>query len=308
MPNLSPLIERVLPAVVSIKAYSTTKSVETPGLPEELKHLFQANDDTGVPGKIPSSGSGFFVTKVGHVVTSYHLVVNKQNFDVTTSEGKRYKAKLLGLDPIADLALLKISGEKFYYLEFSSEERPPLGTWLLSLGSPFGFDFSADLGIVSGHNRVLPARDRRYFVPHWQSNLSMNPGNSGGPLLDMDGRVLGITTQIYTNNTQSIGLSFAVPAPVAQFVVAQLLEGPKVLRGRYDFELADTSSTPAAAKVASPGKSPLLEGDIIVEFNGYKIHSAAELRYRLGLTMQGQQIAVVVHRKGRSRNLMLQMR
>ncbi len=322
LPEFSDLIEEKSPAVVKI---NTVQKIPGPNVmqlppghqvPEIFRHLFE-------PRQMPerearSMGSGFFISADGYVLTNNHVVENADEILVRLIDRREYVAKVVGVDPRSDLALLKVDAKDVPYLEFSEPGSLRIGEWVLAIGSPFGLDYSASVGIVSAIGRSIPNARNEDYVPFIQTDVAINPGNSGGPLFNLNGDVVGINSQIYTRSGGSIGLSFAIPASVAQDVVEQLMEKGHVDRGwlgvviqSIDKDLADSfnlASTGGAlvAQLESGGpadRAGLQIGDVIVEFNGREIESSNELPHIVGATAPGAEVPVVVIREGKRKTL-----
>ncbi len=322
LPDFTDLIEKKSPAVVKIttvqKIPGRTSMQLPPGhqIPEIFRHLFE-------PRQMPdreahSMGSGFFISDDGYLLTNHHVIKDADEIVVRLIDRREYDAEVVGVDPRSDLALLKVDAEDVPYLEFAEPGSLRIGEWVLAIGSPFGLDYSASVGIVSAIGRSIPNARNENYVPFIQTDVAINPGNSGGPLFNLEGDVVGINSQIYTRAGGSIGLSFAIPSSVAQDVVTQLKNKGHVDRGwlgvliqQVDNDLADSfnlgSTRGALVAQVEPGspayKAGLRIGDVIVEFNGRDIETSGQLPHIVGATAPGETVPVEVVREGDHKKL-----
>lgn len=326
LPDFSDLIEEKSPAVVKIttvqKIPGRTSMQLPPGqqVPEIFRHLFE-------PRQMPdreahSMGSGFFISEDGYLLTNHHVIKGADDIIVRLIDRREYSAEIVGVDPRSDLALLKVDTKDVPYLEFSEPGSLRIGEWVLAIGSPFGLDYSASVGIVSAIGRSIPNARHENYVPFIQTDVAINPGNSGGPLFNLNGDVVGINSQIYTRSGGSIGLSFAIPASVAQDVITQLKTKGRVDRGwlgvviqQVDNDLADSfnmgSARGALVAQLEPGSpadnAGLRVGDVIVEFNDREIESSNQLPHIVGATAPGEKVPVVVVREGKHKELSVEV-
>lgn len=326
LPDFTELVEKTSPAVVKI---NTTTKQQAPrfqipqgqNIPDIFRHFL---DPRQMPERnMHSMGSGFFISEDGYVLTNHHVVSDVDEIVVRLTDRREYDAKLVGADPLSDLALLKIEEKGLPYLKLAEKDDLKVGEWVVAIGSPFGLDFSASAGIVSAKGRTIPAGEEgSSYVPFIQTDVAINPGNSGGPLFDMDGDVVGVNSQIYTQSGGSIGLSFAIPSTVAKNVVAQLKNKGKVDRGwlgvviqEVDKDLANSFglSKPQGALIAhmesdSPAaKSGLEVGDVILTFDGKEIEERSDLPQVVGVTKPGSHVKVEVMRKGKRKTLSVEV-
>jgi serine protease Do len=322
LPDFTELIQDVSPAVVRI---TTTATVGGPhGMPlppdEEIPELFRRFfDPRQMPERnIGGMGSGFIVSEDGYVLTNNHVVANADEILVRMGDRREYEAEVVGTDARSDLALLKIDAQSLPYLEFETDGEVQVGEWVLAIGSPFGLEFSASQGIVSAVGRDIPSGGGGNYVPFIQTDVAINPGNSGGPLFNLDGKVVGINSQIYTRSGGYMGLSFAIPADVAQSVVKQLKSKGKVERGYLGVQIRDLSRDEATAfglsqprgalvldvmKDGPADEAGLRPGDVIVEFDKTKITDSGDLPLVVGDTEPGKELPVVVMRERKRRTL-----
>jgi serine protease Do len=217
LPELEEVIEKTMPAIVTITTYKhldqNLRDDSAVEIPNNLRHLFEAKEK---PEVLDQTGTGFFVSSNGYIMTCLHIVNNAEKIQVTLYDKRKFSAQIVASDSISDLALLKIEGNHFSALSFETAKLPRVGAWVFVIGAPYGFDFSANVGIVSALNRRLPTKQGEYSIPHIQTSISINPGHSGGPVVNLSGKVVGITTHIFTDQPGSIGISFAVPAFYAE--------------------------------------------------------------------------------------------
>jgi serine protease Do len=316
VPEFTELVKDTSPAVVNITAARSTQSRSEDYNRREVPDFFRRFFDDGKRQKpTPARGSGFIVSTEGYILTNNHLVADAEEIIVALSDRREREAKVIGTDPLSDLALLKIDPEdlELPVVDIGSSEKLQVGEWVMAIGSPFGFELSVTAGIVSAKGRSLPENGGNY-VPYIQTDVAINPGNSGGPLLNLDGEVVGINSQIFTRSGGYMGLSFAIPIDVAMEVVEQLKEKGQVSRGwlgvliqRVDRDLAESFGLDRAAGALitrilpdSPAESSgLKEGDIIIEFNGRKIDLSSDLPHVVGRTKAETVVDVEVVRKGK---------
>ena len=310
--SFADLAERLMPSVVNI---STTQTVVTnvnpfpfefpPGSPFE--DMFK---EFGTPQKRKASalGSGFIIDAKGIVITNNHVIKGAEDIIVRVDGDKEYKAKVLGSDPLSDVAVLKIeSKEKFTPVKFGNSDKARIGDWVIAIGNPFGLGGTVTSGIISARNRDIGLSRYEDFI---QTDASINIGNSGGPLFDMNGDVIGINTAIL-GQSGSIGIGFAIPSNSAKKVIDQLIEFGETKRGWLGVriqivtkEIADVEKLdkPRGALVASVAKnSPsdkagIKAGDIILEFNGILINKMNELPKIVAQTNVGETVEVKVWR------------
>lgn len=329
LPDFTELVEKVGPAVVNI---STTQKIkrkrvmpppgrEMPELPEDspfgdlFRHFF--GDEEGGPNEFNSQslGSGFVIDASGHILTNYHVVKDATEIVVRLNDRRELKAKVLGGDARSDIALLKVDATNLPVLKLGNSEKVKVGEWAMAIGSPFGFDHSVSVGVVSAIGRSLPSEN---YVPFIQTDVAINPGNSGGPLFNLQGEVIGINSQIYTRSGGFMGLSFAIPVNVAMDVVKQLKEKGKVTRGWLGILIQDVNrelaesfgmEKPMGAAVLrviddSPAeKAGFKVGDVVTEFDGKTIRHSSDLPLAVGSTPIGKKAKVKVIRDGKPLNL-----
>ena len=311
--SFADLAERLMPSVVNI---STTTTVTTNGNPfpgfqfppgSPFEDMFK---EFGTPQtrKSAALGSGFIIDEKGIVITNNHVIQDSEDILVRVGGDKEYKATIIGADPLSDIAVLQIiSKEKFIPVKFGDSDKARIGDWVIAIGNPFGLGGTVTSGIISARNRSIGLSRYEDYI---QTDASINSGNSGGPLFDMNGDVIGINTAILGKGG-SIGIGFSIPSNSAKKVVSQLIEFGETKRGWLGVriqvvtkEIADIEKLdePRGALVASVAeKSPsdkagIKAGDIILEFNGTKINEMKELPKIVAQTEVGKTVDVKVWR------------
>ena len=322
--SFADLVERVSPAVVSVLV---EREVETrSGLPAELEGLFQFRfgfpEEEGGDGfedgvrRMEAQGSGFFIDREGHVVTNNHVVEDADKVKVRLANGDEVDAKVVGTDPLTDLAVLKIEPQPGQaYVEFADDVNLRVGDWVVAVGNPFGLGGTVTSGIVSaigGQNR------QNQYLDFIQIDAPINRGNSGGPTFDLKGRVVGVNTAIFSPNGGSVGIGFAIPARVAKETVAQLIKNGSVTRGWLGIQLQEvTTEIAAAIGLKKEGgvlvadvidgtpaqKAGLQDGDVILGIEGEDVATANELSRRVASFPPGRKIQLEVQRDAKIRNI-----
>ena len=269
----------------------------------------------GEQGPVRGVGSGFIVRADGVILTNAHVVAEASEVMVKLTDKREYRAKVIGIDIPSDVAVLKIEAKNLPIVKIARADDVRVGEWVLAIGSPYGFENTVTSGIVSAKARALPGDT---YVPFIQTDVAVNPGNSGGPLFNMKGEVIGINSQIYSRSGGYQGLSFAVPIDVALRVQDQLMQHGRVTRGRLGVGIQDVNQAlaesfgldrPAGALVGSVEKdSPaaqagLLAGDVILRFNDKPITTSAELPVLVSTTAPGTVARLDVVRKGQSKRI-----
>ena len=321
LPDFASIVEDTSPAVVKIIAevkpvqpaeserFEDLEQLEQ--IPDYLRRFFQYRNPPMPRGG--GTGSGFFISNDGYVVTNHHVVAGADVVIVRLSDRREFDATVIGSDERSDLALLKVDGDNFPSLELGNSQDLRVGEWVLAIGSPFGLDYSVTAGIVSAKGRSLPTDRGENYVPFLQTDVAINPGNSGGPLFNLDGEVVGVNSQIFTRSGGSIGLSFSIPSLVVENVIGQLMERGSVVRGWLGVTIQNVDRTlaesfgldrPQGALVAqvgddSPAEAAGIEpGDIIVNVDGSDIEVSADLPHVVGLIAPDTKVNMVVIRDG----------
>lgn len=321
LPDFAPLVEKYGTAVVNVDV--TERKVQTaenggPSQDDPLNEFFRRY---GFPGpnfgprgnQAPArgTGSGFIVSADGYILTNAHVVADAEIVNVRMTDRREYQAKVIGVDPRTDVAVIKIDGKNLPFVKLGDPSKLRPGEWVVAIGSPFGFENSVTAGIVSATARGLPGDS---YVPFIQTDVAVNPGNSGGPLFNLAGEVVGINSQIFSQTGGYMGLSFAIPIDVANNVQEQLVKTGKVVRGKIgvmiqdvDAKLADSFGLdrPRGALVSSvedgsPGdKGGVKSGDVVLEVNGAEIKRFGELSNRIANMKPGSEAKLTVWREGK---------
>lgn len=319
-PNYRAIVENAGPAVVGITTEGLSKA-GTAQLPEGLEDnpLFKYFGSTpGFDGQAPGAGmlvhgqgSGFIISKDGLILTNAHVVANAEEVTVKLNDRREYTAKVLGSDEASDVAVLKIDADNLPVATMGDSTRLGVGDYVLAIGSPFGLEQSATAGIVSAKSRSLPGDS---YVPFIQTDVAVNPGNSGGPLFDASGRVVGINSQIYSRTGGYQGVSFAIPINVALNVKDQIVATGKVTRPRLGVTIQDLNQSladsfklqsPSGALVSSvaPGsaaaKAGLQPGDVILKYNGQAIVQSGDLPALVSLGKPQENVTLEIWRNGK---------
>lgn len=300
----------------TIKPRNSLPNYNEDELPEFFQRFFEDMPDLpGSPPALPPGGggpegfgSGFVLTEDGYIVTNAHVVKDAAAIVVDLPDRRQFDATVVGSDERTDVAVLKVEATGLPVLSLGDSGSLKVGQWVLAIGSPFGFEYTATQGIVSALARSLP---NDTYVPFIQTDVAVNPGNSGGPLFDLDGNVIGVNSQIFSRSGGYMGLSFAIPANVVKSVVKQLREKGYVSRGWLGVTIQDVSQSlaesfgldkPAGAIVAqvtdgSPADDAgILAGDVILSFNSQEVSLSADLPPMVGSAEVGQPVSVTLLR------------
>lgn len=278
-----------------------------PGQPRDRNDREPTPEERTVPRGV---GSGFVITEDGFILTNNHVVAGSSDIFVTLTDGKEHKAKIVGTDARTDLALLKIEAKGLKPLPIGESRSLRKGQWVLAIGSPFGLESTVTAGIVSAINR-----ETGDYLPFIQTDVAVNPGNSGGPLIDLSGRVVGVNSQIVSRSGGFMGISLAIPIDEAMQVVEQLKDHGKVTRGRIGVQIGTVSEEVAKAiglpkamgamvsNVERGGPADaagVRSGDVITRFNGKEIAHMSDLPRLVGATKPDTRAALELWRKGKS--------
>jgi len=328
--SFADIFDKVSPAVVSIDVTSKVDTTALRAIPGFENFPFdivpkgrgkggdkdKGDDGDGSDGaasapQAMSSGSGFFISSDGYIVTNNHVVDNATDIKVTLKDGRELKAKVIGRDEATDLAVVKVDGKDFPFVDFENSAKPRVGDWVIAVGNPFGLGGTATAGIISAYGRDIGET----FVDYIQIDAPINRGNSGGPTFDIYGRVIGVNTAIFSPSGGSVGIGFAIPAEVADAVTKQLIAGGAVARGYMGAsiqpvtpELADSLGIPGkkGAIVADlvPGqpadKAGMKPGDVVQALNGKSVADASELTRLVAQTKPGDVMRLQVLRGGKT--------
>ena len=334
LPDFADLVERTGPAVVNIRTTSKARG-NAPGAgpqaPEgmddsELYDFFRrfmpprqgpaprGRGEGGGGSEVPRGvGSGFIISADGFLLTNHHVVEGADEIYVTLTDKREFKGKLIGSDRRTDVALVKIDSNGLPSLRIGDPARLRVGEWVVAIGSPFGLDNTVTAGIVSAKGR-----DTGDYLPFIQTDVAVNPGNSGGPLINLRGEVVGINSQIYSRTGGFMGISFAIPIDEAMRVGDQLRASGRVTRGRIGVGIAEVTKDVAEplglprasgalvrnVETGGPADKAGIEvGDIILRFDGKPIERSSDLPRLVGNTRPGNKVPVTVWRKGANREL-----
>jgi len=313
--TLAPVVSRITPGVVGISVRGRVRE-DNPLLQDPLFRRF-FNLQQPVERETQAMGSGVIVDAAqGYVMTNAHVVENANNIEVTTKDNRQIKAKLIGRDADTDVAVLQIPTGNLTAVPIGDSDRLQVGDFVLAIGNPFGLGQTVTSGIVSALGRSnLGIEGYEDFI---QTDASINVGNSGGPLVDLQGRVIGINTAILAPGGGSIGIGFAVPINMARQVMDQLIRYGEIRRGRIGVAMQEltpdltqalgTKHTQGAVIARVEPGSPaeragLRTNDLIVAINGVPMRSGTELRNRVGLSRIGDEVELTVERGGQERNV-----
>ncbi|MCX7564906.1 DegQ family serine endoprotease [Sulfitobacter sp. F26169L] len=323
--SLAPLAEKISPSVVNITTSTLVEGRTGPrgivpeGSPfEDFFREFQdrnrGEDDTPAPRRSSALGSGFVISEDGYVVTNNHVIEGADEITIEFFSGKELVAKVIGTDPNTDIALLKVEADApLPFVSFGDSDKARVGDWVIAMGNPLGQGFSVSAGIVSARNRALSGTYDDYI----QTDAAINRGNSGGPLFNMDGAVIGVNTAILSPNGGSIGIGFSMAANVVTRVVDQLKEFGETRRGWLGVRIQDVTEDVAdamgLAKAAGalitdvpdgPAKEAGLKtGDVILSFDGVDVADTRGLVRQVGNSAVGATVRVKVLREGKSQTI-----
>jgi serine protease Do len=319
------IIERVKPAVVGVRVKVERGSSDDtqrdlpfpPGSPLDrfFRQFGAPTPDNPVPNSETTVASGFFVSGDGYIVTNNHVVANGKSFEVSTDDGKIYQAKVVGADPQADVALVKVSAPTdFPYVKFAANE-PRIGDWVLVVGNPFGLGGTVTAGIVSARGRDIGTGPYDDFI---QIDAPVNKGNSGGPTFNVKGEVIGVNTAIYSPSGGSVGIAFDIPAETVKLIIEQLKDRGHVTRGWIGVQLQSVTpaiadavglTKPEGALVAiaerdGPAASGGIEsGDVITSMNGQAVRDARDVARRIAAIAPGTSVKFGVFRNGQDKTV-----
>jgi serine protease Do len=264
---------------------------------------------------VQGQGSGFVLSAEGIVLTNAHVVQNANEVTVKLTDRREFRAEVMGADPATDIAVLRIDARDLPVVELGDPARARVGDWVVAIGSPFGFENSVTAGIVSAKGRSLPGD---VYVPFIQTDVAVNPGNSGGPLFSLDGKVIGINSQIYSRSGGYQGLSFAIPIDMALRVKDQIVATGHATHARlgvnvqtmnqalaesFGLERAAGALVAAVAPDSAAEKAGLQPGDVVLRFNGRPVGDSGELAAMVGESTPGAKVQLEVLRKGERRTL-----
>jgi len=320
LPSFASLVRQYGPAVVNISSTRTLRENVAPlPVPEDdpLAEFFRRFMPP--PGseeyQARGVGSGFILSTDGFVLTNAHVVAESDEVTVKLTNKREYKAKVIGADLRTDVALLKIDATNLPAVQIGDPSKIEVGEWVAAIGAPFGFENSVTSGIVSAKGRTLPDES---YVPFIQTDVALNPGNSGGPLFNMQGQVIGINSQIYSGTGGYMGLSFAIPIDIAMDIVKQLQTSGKVTRGRIGVQAQELTVELAASfglkepegalvsmveKGGPAEKAGIMPGDVILSFDGKPVEASADLARLVASTKPGTTATAEIWRKGAAKKV-----
>ncbi|MES9868973.1 MAG: DegQ family serine endoprotease [Sedimenticola sp.] len=323
VPSLAPMLERVTPAVVNISTVTHIRREESPLFSDPFfRRFFDLHSIQKRKKKRSQSlGSGVIIDAAkGYVLTNSHVIDKAHEIRVTTHDGRRLEARLIGADPETDVAVLQIGGEGLTALALADSDRLRVGDFVVAIGNPFGLSQTVTSGIVSALGRSgLGIEGYENFI---QTDASINPGNSGGPLVNLEGELVGINTAILAPGGGNVGIGFAIPANMVSAIMQQLVAHGEVRRGAFgitmqelDYDLRqalgiERGEGAVVVEVLSESaaeKAGVRVGDLITTLNGKAVRSAASLRVRLALLQIGEKIALDIIREGRGLTLHAQI-
>ena len=317
--SFADLVERVSPAVVTItsETVETAASLNADDLPAPFREFFNQYGRGGqsrTPHKAVSAGSGFIIDRSGLIVTNNHVIENAKKITVKLPDGRTFEAKLIGTDPLTDIALLKVKTDKALpTVEFGDDRQVRVGDWVVAVGNPFGLSNSVTAGIVSSLGRDIGNGPYTDFI---QIDAPINRGNSGGPTFDLRGQVIGMNSMIYSPSGGSVGIGFAIPSSIVHEVVAQLLAHGHVERGYLGVNIQSITpdiattlniSSPKGAIVAEvvPGgpaaKAGFERGDVVVALNGRNVEDSRDLTRHIAALPAGASASFTVMRGGQKK-------
>ena len=323
LPELKTLIKQNRDAVVSLNVVMNETNSKPKISKEQLRRLpkefseFFKNMPQGPHGfqferkhKSQAQGSGFITSNDGYIITNTHVVNNAHKITVRLSDKREFQAKVIGMDKLSDIALLKIEANNLPFVTMGNSDKLDVGEWVVAIGTPFGFDYTATQGIISALSRSLPSET---YVPFIQTDAAVNPGSSGGPLLNLKGQVIGVNSQIYSRSGGYMGVSFAIPINIVKNVTEQLKTNGQVSRGwlgvgiqnvnnnlAKSFGMKNTDGSLVSSVVpGSPAdKAGFQAGDVIIMFDNKPVESAETLPLIVGSTTIGKELSVKIIRAG----------
>jgi serine protease Do len=322
-PDFAPIVERFGAAVVNVRVEGSSRQTtddapQLPGLPRDFGRRFGMPERPGARPAV-GVGSGFIVEKDGLILTNAHVVRNAKTVTVKLADQREFAAKVVGLDRATDVAVLKIDARDLPTVTIGDPARLHVGEWVLAIGSPYGFENTATAGIVSATARNLPNQS---YVPFIQTDVPVNPGNSGGPLFNTNGDVIGINSQIYSDTGGYQGLSFAIPIDVAMKIGKQLAATGSVQRGWIGATIQDVTQPLADAfglkkpggalisgveKEGPAAKAGLQPGDVILKVGDTSLNRSGELPPRIADIAPGTRTTLHVWRQGETKQIAIEI-
>lgn len=324
LPDFTGLVEKYGPAVVNVQATGSAEAAtpqdQDPADQQEVPEIFKRffgpmpHPRGGGGGERVSMGSGFIISPDGYVLTNNHVVQGAEQVTVRLSDRRELDAKVVGTDAQYDIALLKLNATDLPAVSLGDSKNVKAGQWMVAIGSPFGFDHSVTAGIVSAVGRNFGGADQQY-VPFIQTDVPINRGNSGGPLFNLSGQVVGINSQIFSNTGGFMGVSFAIPIDIAMNAVDQIKTSGRVTRGMIGVQIQNVDREQAKAlglprsggalvNKITPGssadKAGVQLGDVILAYAGHDIVTSADLPPMVGSSKPGTKADLSIYRDGKT--------
>lgn len=324
LPNFADLAEQQSKVVVNISTTQTVRQRATPffpfdddDVPEIFRRFMPPHGAPSAPRESErhSLGSGFIISEDGYILTNAHVIDSADEVTVRLNDGKEFQAKIVGADKRTDVALIKVDAKGLPTAILGNPEKLRVGEWVAAIGSPFGLESTVTAGIVSAKGRSLPQEN---YVPFIQTDVAVNPGNSGGPLFNLNGEVVGVNSQIYSRSGGYMGLSFAIPIDVAMEIQQQLRDSGRVSRGRMGVVIQEVSRELAesfglekpmgaivnAVEQGGPAEKAGIEaGDVILRFNGKPVAKFSDLPRMVAAVQPGTKVPVQLWRKGKAKEV-----
>jgi serine protease Do len=322
LPDFTQLVDHYGAAVVNVEVVEKPRTGGAPGLsPNDPFYDFFRRfgipppEQGGPRAPVRGAGSGFIVSADGYILTNTHVVANADEVTVRLTDRREFPAKVIGADERTDVAVIKINAANLPIVRLGDPSRLKAGQWVLAIGSPFGFENTATAGIISATSRSVPGEN---YVPFIQTDVPVNPGNSGGPLFNMAGEVIGINSQIFSRTGGFMGVSFAIPIDVARNVEEQLVKTGRVVRGRIGVTIQDVNAQlaesfgldrPRGALVSAvdhdgpAAKAGVAAGDVILGVGGHPIERYGELSGQIAVMHPGESVTLELWRNGKPQNI-----
>lgn len=314
LPSLAPMLEKINPAVVNISTFTTRQQMNPLMNDPFFRHFFGPGPYHQAPQqkRSQSAGSGVIVDAgEGTVITNFHVIDGADEIKVSLNDGRTFTARLVGSDPDVDIAILDIDADELHEVKMADSERARVGDFVVAIGNPFGLGQTVTTGVVSAIGRTgLGIEGYENFI---QTDASINPGNSGGALVNLNGELVGINTAIIAPAGGNVGIGFAIPTNMARHSLEQILEHGEVKRGQLGVIIQDLTPDLAQAfdlesqqgvvvsevqNDSAADKAGIKQGDVIIEFEGKPMRSAAQLRNAVGIHSVGDKVKIKVIREG----------
>jgi Do/DeqQ family serine protease len=308
--------DRAMPAVVNITAITEHRARNER---EQRYYKF-----FGSPGPSKSTGSGVIISDKGYIVTNNHVIKDATKVDITLSDNRKFEAEVMGTDPSTDLAVLKIKGKNLPVVDLANSDETRVGEWVLAIGNPFELTSTVTAGIISAKGRDISILNGQYSIESFiQTDAAVNPGNSGGALVNADGKLIGINTAIYAPSGTYAGYSFAVPINLVKKVMQDLIDHGEVKRAflgimiqsvdsdmAKELDLAVTEGVYVSELIEGGAaiKSELNTGDVITKINGILTSSVPKLQEQIGSRDPGDDIVVTVDRRGKPKDIVVKLK